>query len=63
MSMFSDSPAGLNDKLDASFSGGGSVWDDDGMSFDLVTETDDGAVDEDVTPLFICSYFNTDVSP
>ena len=48
MSMFSDSPAGFNDRLDESFNEGASVWDDDGVSFDLVTETDDGAVDEDV---------------
>ena len=31
-----------------SFTADGSVWDDGEMSFDMVTETDDGAVDEEV---------------
>ena len=55
--MFSASPTDSRDNLDASFKAG-SVWDDDGMSFDLVTESDDGAVDEDVRigyPLVIFS--------
>lgn len=32
------------------------MWDDDGMSFDLVTETDDGAVDDDVCYNFTYSF-------
>ncbi|KAI5118372.1 hypothetical protein M0805_008700 [Coniferiporia weirii] len=50
MSTLSDSPASFEDKLNTSmvsFNGGASVWDDGEMSFDLVTETDDGAVDEE----------------
>ena len=57
-SLLSDSPASLEKKFRASvsphisFNGDASIWgDEDNMSFDMVTETDDGAgADEDVRP-------------
>lgn len=51
-SLLSDSPASFERKFDSphiSFTADESVWDDGEMSFDMVTETDDGAVDEDVS--------------
>ncbi len=51
--LLEDSPASLDKKFTAfspqmSFNGDTSVWDGDDMSFDMVTEDGDGAVDEDV---------------
>lgn len=55
-SLLEDSPASLDKKFNAfspqmSFNGEMSVWDGDDMSFDMVTEDGDGAVDEDVRSL------------
>ena len=61
--LLSESPASFDKKFSSSisphisFNGDASVWDDGDMSIDMVTLTDDGAVDEDVSFHYSISSF------